>query len=137
PAKGQGETTTAIVGSVVDPAGAAIAGALVSITSAENGMKRSARTDYAGRFSFPQLKPGPYLVKAEAENFESQQNSSVLAGLGQKQTADFTLKIASSGQSLTVTEETALINPQNPNTSTTLNSRALENLPNPGGDMTY
>ena len=29
------------------------------------------------------------------------------------------------------------INPDNANTSTTLNAPALENLPNPGGDMTY
>ena len=28
-----------------------------------------------------------------------------------------------------------MINPENPNTSTTLNARAMENLPNPGGDM--
>ena len=29
------------------------------------------------------------------------------------------------------------MNPQNANTSTTLNARALEDLPNPGGDLTY
>ena len=40
-------------------------------------------------------------------------------------------------QTVTVTGEAPLINPENPNTSTTLNARALENLPNPGGDMTY
>ena len=36
-----------------------------------------------------------------------------------------------------VQEQAPLINPENPNTSTTLNARALEDLPNPGGDMTY
>src|SRR6266567_3842632 len=79
----QGETTSAIVGSVIDPTGAAIAGAKVTITSTENGLKRSVRTDNAGRFNFPQLKPGPYSVKAEADPFEVQDNDSVLAGLGQ------------------------------------------------------
>jgi hypothetical protein len=137
PARGQGETTSAIVGSVVDQTEAAIVGAVVTITSSDNGMKRSAKTDDAGRFSFPQLKPGPYLVRAEADHFESLQNSSVLAGLGQRQTANFTLKIATSSQNVTVSEGWPLINPQNPNTSTTLNARALEDLPNPGGDMTY
>ena len=33
--------------------------------------------------------------------------------------------------------EVPLLNTQNPNTSTTLNARAMEDLPNPGGDMTY
>jgi hypothetical protein len=135
--RAQGETTSAIAGSVNDPTGAAIAGARVIITSTDNGLKRSVKTDDAGRFNFPQLKPGPYSVLAEAHLFEARQNSSVLAGLGQTQTVDFTLKIATANQNLTVTDATPLINPQNPNTSTTLNARALANLPNPGGDMTY
>ena len=133
----QGETTSAIVGAVTDPAGGAIAGANVTITSTDNGLKRSVKTDDAGRFSFPQLKPGPYSVKAEADQFEAQANNSVVAALGQTQSVDFTLKVATSNQTVTVTVEAPLINPQNPNTSTTLNARALENLPNPGGDMTY
>ena len=136
-ANGQGETTSAIVGTVVDPTGAAIAGATVTVNSADNGMTRSAKTDGAGRFSFPQLKPDSYVVKVAAEHFEPQENKSVTAALGQKQTVDFTLTIATASQSVTVTEKTSLIHPENPNTSTTLNARALEDLPNPGGDMTY
>lgn len=134
---GQGETTSAIVGSVRDPTGDSIAGAMVTITSSDNGLKRSVKTDEAGRFSFPQLKPGPYTVKVEKQQFEPQAKDSVVAGLGQKQTVDFTLKLATANQEVTVTEEAPLINPQNPNTSTTLNARVIESLPNPGGDMTY
>src|SRR5216684_5147623 len=133
----QGETTSAVVGSVSDPTGAAIAGAKVTIRSTDSGLSRSVKTDNAGRFNFPQLKPGPYSVKAEADQFEAQDHDSVVAGLGQKQTIDFTLKIATANQNVTVTEDAPLINPQNPNTSTTLNARVIENLPNPGGDMTY
>jgi hypothetical protein len=133
----QGETTTAVVGSVSDATGAAIAGAKVTITSTDNGLKRSVKADDAGRFNFPQLKPGPYLVKAEVEHFEAQETDTVLAGLGQTQTVNFTLRIAAANQNVTVTEEQPLINAQNPNTSTTLNARAMESLPNPGGDLTY
>jgi hypothetical protein len=137
PASGQGETTSAIVGMVVDPAGAAIAGATVAVTSADNGMTRSSTTDSGGRFSFPQLKPGPYVVKVAADHFAPQENRSVTAGLGQKQTVDFMLTVAKVTQNVTVTDQTAMIKPENPNTSTTLSAKALEDLPNPGGDMTY
>src|SRR6202522_3193828 len=136
-AQAQGETPSAIVGSVVDPAGAAIAGAIVALTNVENGLKRSVKTDDSGRFSFPQLKPGMYSVKAEADRFEAQQNSSVSAQLGQKQTVDFKLNIASASATVVVQEQAPLINPDNPNTSTTLDAPALEDLPNPGGDLTY
>src|SRR5580698_7917827 len=136
-AQGQGETTSAIVGSVVDPTGATISGATVTVTNEENGLKRSVKTDDDGRFNFPQLKPGMYSVKAEADRFEPQQNNSVSAQLGQKQTVDFRLNIASASATVLVHDQAPLINTDNPNTSMTLGTRALEDLPNPGGDLTY
>ena len=57
--------------------------------------------------------------------------------LGQKQTVDFTLKVARSNEAVEVSSEAPIINPENANTSTTLSAPALENLPNPGGDLTY
>ncbi|MGD0974549.1 MAG: carboxypeptidase regulatory-like domain-containing protein [Candidatus Korobacteraceae bacterium] len=133
----QGETTSAIVGQVTDATDAVVPGATVTITNQETGLQRTAKTDNAGRFNFPQLKPGTYKVKVEAQGFEPKQNNNVVSGLGQKQTVDFVLKVAQSSQTVEVTSEAPLINPANPNTSMTLSARALEDLPNPGGDMTY
>ena len=73
----------------------------------------------------------------EAQGFEPQQADNVVSGLGQKQTVNFTLQVAQSKQTVEVSAEAPIINPSNANTSTTLNAPALENLPNPGGDMTY
>ncbi len=133
----QGETTSAIVGQVQDTTHAVVPGATVTITNHETGLKRSVRTDDAGRFNFPQLKPGVYSVRAEAPGFDPGQNDNVISGLGQKQSVDFTLKVARSNEAVEVSSEAPLINPENANTSTTLNAPALENLPNPGGDLTY
>jgi Carboxypeptidase regulatory-like domain len=133
----QGETTSAIVGRVTDASDAAIAGATVTIMNRETHLQRGATTDGEGRFNFPQLKPGAYSVTAEAEGFAAQRNDSVFSGLGQKQTVNFTLKVAEAKQSVEVSSEPLLINPGNANTSTNLNAPALENLPNPGGDLTY
>jgi hypothetical protein len=63
-------------------------------------------------------------VKADAAGFAAQQNNSVS-------------DVASASESILVRAQIPLINPQNSNTSTTLNARAIESLPNPGGDMTY
>jgi hypothetical protein len=137
PAAGQGETTSAIVGQVSDATHAVVPGAKVTVTNHETGLRRSARTDEAGRFNFPQLKPGTYLVTVEAQGFATQQNENVFSGLGQKQTIDFTLRVAHSNEVVEVNGEAPLINPANANTSTTLDTPALEDLPNPGGDLTY
>ncbi len=133
----QGETTSAIGGDVQDPVNAAVPDARVTITSQETGLKRETTTDDSGRFNFPQLKPGTYSVKVEAPGFESQQNDAVQAALGQKQTINFSLKLAQSNATIEVNGDAPILNPENANTSTSLNAHALEDLPNPGGDETY
>jgi hypothetical protein len=137
PVFAQGETTSAIGGSINDPTGAAMPGVTVTVASRETGLQRTAKTDNEGRYNFPQLRPGNYSVKVQAEGFEQQQYENVVAGLGQRQTVNFTLKIAQSKLTVEVTGEAPLIDPENANTATTLNAQALENLPNPGGDLTY
>ena len=134
---GQGETTSAILGQVTDSTNAAVAGAAVTVIDRDTGLKRSAKTDNAGRFNFPQLKPGRYTVRVEAQGFEPQQADNVVSGLGQKQTVNLTLRVEQSRETIEVSSEAPIINTSNANTSTTLNAPALESLPNPGGDMTY
>ena len=101
----QGETTSAIVGQVTDTTSAVVPGATVTVTNRDTGLERSVKTDDAGRFNFPQLKPGTYSVKAEAQGFEPQQIDEVVSGLGQKQTVDFMLKVAQSNQTVDVSGE--------------------------------
>jgi Carboxypeptidase regulatory-like domain len=136
-ASSQGETTSAIVGQVSDTSNAALTGATVTITNRETGATRTAKTDDAGRFDFPQLKPGSYSVRVEAPGFQPQENDNVFSGLGQKQGIEFRLKVAQARETVEVSSGPPLINPEDANTSTNLNAPALENLPNPGGDLTY
>ena len=133
----QGETTSAIAGRVADQTGTAVAQAKLQLSGAENGVGRTAETDNAGRYSFPQLKPGNYVVEVSAAGFARQRSNAIAAALGRTQTADFSLEIQRMKESVTVVDAAGMVNPENPNTSTTLTARALENLPNPGGDMTY
>jgi len=137
PAFPQGETTSAIVGQVSDASGAGVPRAAVTVTNKETGLKRTAKTDESGRFNFPQLKPGTYVVTVEAQGFEPQENDSVTSSLGQKQTVDFAIKVARAMQTVEVNSEAAILNPEDANTSSSLNAPALEDLPNPGGDLTY
>src|ERR1700726_1709884 len=136
-ARAQGETTSAIVGQVRDTSNAVVSGAIVTITNSETGLRRRAKTDDAGRFNFAQLKPGTFWVKVEASGFEPRQNNNVVSALGQKQTVDFTLGVARSRETVEVSSEAPILNTENANTSTPLSAPALEDLPNPGGDLTY
>jgi len=133
----QGETTAAVVGQVTDATGAALASATVTVVNHDTGLKRTAQSDQEGRFNFPQLLPGTYSIRASAPGFEPQQMEDVFAGLGQRQTANLTLRVAATKQIVEVSAEAPILSPSNPNTATTLSAPALENLPNPGGDLTY
>jgi hypothetical protein len=97
----KGETTSAIAGQLTDSTSAALPGATVTITNRDTGLRRSAKTDDAGRFIFPQLKPGSYSVRVEVQGFEPQQNDGVFSGVGQKQTVNFMLAVARSNQTET------------------------------------
>jgi len=82
------------------------------------------------RFAFPQLKPGTYAVEVSAPQFQPQRRSAVPASLGHTQTVNFTLRIEAIRGDVIVTAEAPLVDTQNPNTSSTLSARALEDLPN-------
>ena len=137
PAWAQGETTGALAGQVTDPSGAAVPGATVGLASAATHLRRTARTDVGGRFSFPELKPGPYVVEAQAPGFDNQSIGPVSVPLGQTQTVTLVLKVAARKTVVDVQSTAPLINTANPNTTTTLESEAIANLPNPGSDLTY
>ena len=133
----QGETTSAITGQVSDTSGGAVARATVTITHRGTGLRRQVQTDESGRFAFPQLHPGPYSMRVQASGFDEQTNESVSAGLGETRTVNFTLKVAAAKQDITVGSEAPLINVEGANTTTTITGRSIQDLPNPGGDLTY
>src|ERR1035441_5044557 len=133
----QGEPTSAITGQAADTRGGGVPPPPETITHRGTGLRRQVETDESGRFAFPQLLPGPYSMRVQASGFDEQTNESVSAGLGETRTVNFTLKVAAAKQDITVGSEAPLINVEGANTTTTITGRAIQDLPNPGGDLTY
>jgi hypothetical protein len=61
--------TTALNGTVVDPSGAVIPNAAITLTNTQTGLQRSAVSDAQGRYSLAQLTPGTYKLEAQASGF--------------------------------------------------------------------
>src|ERR1700730_18009406 len=66
-----------IQGVVFDQSGGAIAGAMVTVTDVARGVSRPLTSDSAGEYSAPNLQPGTYTVRAEANGFQTTQHTDI------------------------------------------------------------
>jgi hypothetical protein len=133
----QSGTSSAVCGTVVDPAGAVITDATVTATNVDTKAVRSMRTNGVGRFLFSQVNPGTYVVTITAIGWAEQRSRPVEVELGRTVTLNFTMTLASASQSIEVKAEQPLVSLENPNTSTTLEAKTIASLPNPGQDLTF
>ncbi|SPE28573.1 conserved exported hypothetical protein [Candidatus Sulfotelmatomonas gaucii] len=135
--RAQSGTSSALTGSINDATGAVVPNATVKATEVSTGAARTARSNAEGRFLFAQVNPGTYRISVETEGFGRAESQPSIVAVGQTIAVNFTLKLAATSQTVEVTAQTGLLSLENPNTSTTLEAKAIENLPNPGQDLTY
>ena len=133
----QSGTSSALAGTIADGSEAVIPGAQVTVTDVNTRAVRTARSNAEGRYLFAQINPGTYRVAGEAGGFGPADSQPSAVPVGQTIALNFTLSPAATSQTVEVTTQTGLLSLENPNTSTTLEAKAIENLPNPGQDLTY
>jgi len=127
--------TGELTGSVTDPSGKTITGARVDLTSGATGEKSSITTGGTGEFRFPLLRPGVYTVAVIAAGFEAKTQQTTVE-LGQSSNLEIQLGIQAKVEHLVVTAQAPLLQSNNANLVTTFNQPEIENLPNPGNDLT-
>ncbi|HSY67596.1 MAG TPA: TonB-dependent receptor, partial [Edaphobacter sp.] len=91
-----------VIGSVTDPSGAVVPGATVSINNPVSQYSRTATTDAAGRFSFPNIPFNPYHLTVNATGFASQSKD---VGVRSTVAVTVNLALALGAASTTVTVE--------------------------------
>jgi hypothetical protein len=133
----QSGTSSAISGTVLDASGAVVANALVTATEVDTKAERTGRTDAGGHFLFSQVNPGTYRVKVRLSGFADAESDPTPVGVGRNVALNFTLQVNSTSQTVEVTAQQGLLALDNANTTTTIEAKTIENLPNPGQDLTY
>jgi hypothetical protein len=89
----QGITSAALQGSVLQPDGTPIQGAVVTATLAASGARWQVVTDAAGRYFVENVQVGgPYVIEARAVGFKPAGQNGVVLGLGQRYRGDFVLE---------------------------------------------
>jgi hypothetical protein len=130
-------TTGAIAGEVTDPAAAAVPNATVTATNIGTDEVRTTTTGTAGDYVLSQLSPGDYKVSVTAGGFRTREQEPITVSISQTVDVNFQLEIGKMSETVEVSSEAALIQTQNPNTTATVDTRQLAELPNPGMDLSY
>src|ERR1700683_940917 len=135
-AAAQSIVTGAVGGTVTDSSGAVIAGAAVNLKSKDTGAVLSATTSTTGSYQFTLLKPGSYTLEVSQTGFKLlAQATEVL--LGQITLANIKLEVGATSDTVTVSEQGALLQTEDANISSNFDTNQIQNIPNPGGDITY
>ncbi|HEV3199393.1 MAG TPA: carboxypeptidase-like regulatory domain-containing protein, partial [Bryobacteraceae bacterium] len=84
-----------LVGSVVDPAGSAVAGAKVEVRNSGTNEVRTTESDQKGEFTAPNLKPGIYDVTISRDGFRSLHETGLELQLDQQARMEYHLQLGS------------------------------------------
>jgi hypothetical protein len=122
--------TAGLHGQVLDPSGAAVAGATVLLNTA-NGQSTGATTNQQGVFDMKGLAPGKYSLEIVAKGFALYKNEDVEIAAGQVKSLNISLSIEEQEQQVVVSGQTPMVdvNPQNNAGAITISGKELDALP--------
>jgi hypothetical protein len=126
----QGVNTATLSGTVSDPQNLGVKGAKVTLTNAATGATRTTVTDDNGRYNLVGIPPGRYKMTVDGgANFGVYENGSVVLTVGETASLDPRLELKGMQQTVTVSTETALIEPAKTEVSQTIEQHRIDNLP--------
>ncbi|HXJ06407.1 MAG TPA: TonB-dependent receptor [Candidatus Acidoferrum sp.] len=124
----QGGGSAAITGTVLDPSGAVVSGAQVTVTQAATSVKRSTTTNASGAFTISSLPPANYSVTIEAPGFKTlKQDITLLAD--QIRTIDARLELGQASQEVTVEAAAVMVNTVTPVLSQVIEQTRVVSIP--------
>ncbi|HEU4981153.1 MAG TPA: TonB-dependent receptor [Acidobacteriaceae bacterium] len=122
--------TGAVSGTVTDPSGAVVPGATVTATDIATGVHTTTKTNNDGAYSIRFLTIGNYNVTVSANGFAPQTMGPFALEVGQVAKFDARLEVAGSTQKVSVSAALApLLNTENGQIATTLDTHTIENIP--------
>ena len=133
----QSITSGDVTGIVTDPGHAAIPNASVTLKNVDTNLQQTTTTNEQGTYRFAFVQPGTYNVSVSASGFGAQEHGGVIVTPGQPSTANFQLPLAGVSTTIEVLESPAVIQTENADATTHFAAQQIENMPNPGGDITY
>lgn len=126
---GQVSSLSSISGSVADPTGAVVAGAVVTVKNKATNAEFKATTASNGTFAIPALNIGLYSVTVSATGFKQALVNNVQLESGTPASVRIALEVGDTSESVIVEGGGEVMQTQTATISTTLNVSQIANLP--------
>jgi len=134
-ALGQATNSGTIVGTVTDPSGALIQGAVITITDPATKSTRTTISNRQGQYIVPDIPPGVYDVKTAKTGFSTDLISALAVSVGSQTTANFQLSVGADSTIVEVTASNADLQTMNASTGTTVDPALVNSLPTIGREV--
>lgn len=130
---GQGSAGS-LSGSVVDPKGAVVAGATVTLKNIATSQESTTQTSNEGTFSVPSLVSGVYTATINAAGFKQAVVTEIKIDVSKTSSIKVELEIGSASETVTVVGGGELLQTQSATVGTTLTGRQITDLPTASRD---
>ena len=121
-------STGSIAGTIVDPKGAVVPGAKVTITSKATGQASTPSVSDSGDYTSGALTPGEFVVRVEAAGFKTVEKK-IVVQVGLVSPGNVNLEIGESNTVVTVEASGVQVNTDQAIVSGVLTTEQIENLP--------
>ncbi|HEY3038565.1 MAG TPA: TonB-dependent receptor [Pyrinomonadaceae bacterium] len=121
-----------IVGTVVDPSGAAVPGSTVTVINPDTNITLTAVTDENGSFTVPYLAAGTYVVEVEkaGSGFAKYRTPDITVSTAQTVKIEIKLQTGMISETVVITAEAAQLQASNATVQSLVNERTVQALPN-------
>jgi carboxypeptidase family protein/TonB-dependent receptor-like protein len=124
-----------ILGVVSDSSGASLGDATVKVTNLGTNETRSAKTNSAGTYSFPNLNAGIYRVEVEVAGFKRFTQDRVEVQVDLATRVDASMQVGNVTESVLVTSEAPPLQTDSASLGTTIGQKEVESIPLSGRNV--
>jgi len=123
-------TTARVTGTVLDPSGAAVPGATVTLTNEATAVSFTTETSDSGTYAFDLVQAGIYSVTIEKQNFKKVLSKGNAVNINQPTTINATLEAGGVTETVTVIASAEQVQTSTSgNIGSTIEQKTLESLP--------
>jgi Carboxypeptidase regulatory-like domain len=122
-------TTSTLGVTVLDPSGAAVSDAKLSVRNLDTGLQKESSSGTAGAFTFTALPVGNYEVTVEKQGFSKFVQTGITLTVDQTVNIPVRLRVGSVQEQVTVTGDVDLVNTESGTVGQLINSKKIVDLP--------